>query len=151
MNGHTENVNARLSEELLNGVTSLQECRERHREYAAGREVLRCTLHFRVGSITSVERSRHVGFTPDSGRMAATQLNDASGHLLPHATQQTASLFDHLVGAHEKRLWDRPTESFGGRKIDNEFEFSRLLDRKVFRLGAVEDLDNQTRPLSIDR
>jgi hypothetical protein len=30
-------------------------------------------------SIASVERSRHVGFTPDSGRMAATQLNDASG------------------------------------------------------------------------
>jgi hypothetical protein len=31
------------------------------------------------GPIASVERSRHVGFTPDSGRMAATQLNDASG------------------------------------------------------------------------
>jgi hypothetical protein len=73
------------------------------------------------------------------------------GHLLPHATQQTAWLFDHLVGAHEKRLWDRPAESFGGRKIDDEVEFSRLLDRKVFRLGAAEDLDNQTRCLPIDR
>jgi hypothetical protein len=30
-------------------------------------------------STASVERSRHVGFTPDSGRMAATQLNDVSG------------------------------------------------------------------------
>ena len=27
----------------------------------------------------SVEQSRHVGFTPDSGRTAATQLIDASG------------------------------------------------------------------------
>ena len=36
-----------------------------------------------VGSTASVERSRHVGFTPDSGRMAATQLNDASGQKLP--------------------------------------------------------------------
>ena len=32
-----------------------------------------------VGQTASVERSRHVGFTPDFGRMAATQLNDASG------------------------------------------------------------------------
>jgi hypothetical protein len=31
----------------------------------------------RDGSFASVERSRHVGFTPDSGRMAATQLTDA--------------------------------------------------------------------------
>ena len=41
----------RLSEELLNGLTSLQECRMLHRECAAGRESLRCTLHFGVGSI----------------------------------------------------------------------------------------------------
>ena len=27
----------------------------------------------------SVQRSRHVDFTPDSGRMAATQITDASG------------------------------------------------------------------------
>ena len=40
------------------------------------------------GSIASVERSRHVGFTPDSGRMAATQLNDASGQDRTHALQQ---------------------------------------------------------------
>jgi hypothetical protein len=32
------------------------------------------------GSEASVELSWHVGFTPDSGRMDATQLNDASGH-----------------------------------------------------------------------
>ena len=73
------------------------------------------------------------------------------GHLLPHATQQTPSLFDHLVGAHQKRLWDRQAESFGGVKIDDEFEVSRLLDREVFRLGAAEDLDKHTRPLPIDR
>jgi hypothetical protein len=38
------------------------------------------SVHFRNGSTASVGRSRHVGLTPDSGRMAATQLNDASGH-----------------------------------------------------------------------
>ena len=31
------------------------------------------------GSIASFERCRHVGFTPNSGRMAATQQTDASG------------------------------------------------------------------------
>ena len=39
------------------------------------------SLNVRHRSIASVERSRHVGFTPNSGRMAATQLNDASGHV----------------------------------------------------------------------
>ena len=33
-----------------------------------------------VGSIASFERCRHVGFTPDSGRMTATQRTDALGH-----------------------------------------------------------------------
>ena len=31
------------------------------------------------GSIASSERRRHVGFTPDSGRMTATQRTDALG------------------------------------------------------------------------
>ena len=35
--------------------------------------------HFRIGSIASVERCRHVGFTPDFGRIAARQRTDASG------------------------------------------------------------------------
>ena len=32
------------------------------------------------GSIASVGLSWHVGFTPDPGRIAATQRTDASGH-----------------------------------------------------------------------
>ena len=104
-----------------------------------------------TASIASFERYPHVCFTPNYGRITATQRTDALGHLLPHATQQTPSLFDHLVGAHQKRLWDRQAESFGGRKIDDEFEVSRLLDREVFRLGAAEDLDKQTRQLPIDQ
>ena len=36
-------------------------------------------LIVRFGSIASVERCRHVGFTPDSGRIAARQRTDASG------------------------------------------------------------------------
>ncbi|MGZ3295213.1 MAG: hypothetical protein ACXU9D_18325, partial [Xanthobacteraceae bacterium] len=45
--------------------------------------------HPKPSTTASVERSRHVGFTPDSGRMAATQLTDGSG-------QCTKSLRDSL-------------------------------------------------------
>ena len=35
-----------------------------------------------TGPVASVERcSRHVGFTPDSGRIAASQRTDAMGHV----------------------------------------------------------------------
>ena len=36
-------------------------------------------LDVAFGSTASVERSRHVGFAPNSGRMPATQRTDASG------------------------------------------------------------------------
>ena len=44
----------------------------------------RCTfrgLDFSYGSTASVERSRHVGFAPNSGHGAATRLTDAKGHV----------------------------------------------------------------------
>jgi hypothetical protein len=34
-----------------------------------------------------------------------------------HAPQQTASLFDHLVGAGEQRRWHREPERLGGGEI----------------------------------
>jgi hypothetical protein len=43
-------------------------------------------------------------------------------------------LFDHLVGAQEERFWDRQTKNLGGRKIEDEIELGRLLDREVGRL-----------------
>jgi hypothetical protein len=55
-------------------------------------------LNVHVGSTASVERSRHVGFTPDSGHMAATQLNDASGHQRKSATTQLFSVCRELRG-----------------------------------------------------
>src|SRR2546430_885297 len=48
--------------------------------------------------------------------------------------------FDHLVGAQQERFWNRETKHLGGRKIQDEIEFGRLLDRKVGRLGTAENL-----------
>ena len=48
------------------------------RESYRGNQNRRCVFT-QAGSIASVELSWHVGFTPDSGRMAATQIADASG------------------------------------------------------------------------
>jgi hypothetical protein len=42
-----------------------------------------------VGSIASFERSRHVCFTPNYGRITATQRTDASGQL------ETSRLLSH--------------------------------------------------------
>jgi hypothetical protein len=39
-------------------------------------------------------------------------------------------LFDHLVGAEDKRLWKREAERLSGFKIKNQLELCWLLDRK---------------------
>src|ERR1700730_18155876 len=48
-------------------------------------------------------------------------------------------LIRHLVGAGEDRGRDREAERLGGLEIDDMFEHSRLLDRKIGRLGALEE------------
>ena len=42
-----------------------------------------------------------------------------------------AGLFDHLVGAGKQRRRDCDAERPGGAKIDDQFEFGRLLDRDI--------------------
>jgi hypothetical protein len=53
--------------------------------------------------------------------------------------QQTAPLFDHLVGQREQLSWDFKTKRLGNFKIDNQFELDRLLDRQTSRLLAFKD------------
>jgi hypothetical protein len=78
----------------------------------------------RFGSTASIERSRHVGFTPDFGRMVATQRTDASSHC---ATSPQS--FDHLVGRGEQDRWYREAQRFGGLEVNHQFELLRPLYR----------------------
>src|SRR5262245_33473983 len=47
---------------------------------------------------------------------------------------------DHPVGAHEERLRNCQSQSFGRPKIDYELELGRLLDRQVTRSSPLQYL-----------
>lgn len=52
-----------------------------------------------------------------------------------HAPQQTASLFDHHVGASKDWRWNGQTKRRGSLEIDDQLEAGWLLHRKVGRFG----------------
>src|SRR5215472_8724240 len=60
--------------------------------------------------------------------------------LRPTRCSQTETLFDHLVGAQQERLWDSEAEGFCGGQIDDEVEFGRLLDRNVAWFHPAQNL-----------
>jgi hypothetical protein len=51
-------------------------------------------------------------------------------------------LFDHLIGANQKRFWDCEPECIRGLEVDYQLELSRLLDRHIGWLGAAQKLDH---------
>src|SRR6516165_790884 len=53
---------------------------------------------------------------------------------------ELASSLDHLVGASKQRRRNLETERLGGRKVYDEIELSRLLDRDVPGLRPVQNL-----------
>ena len=76
---------------------------------------------------------------PKTGNVNAQQQNAALCQKRPNALQQTAPLFDHLVGALLKEPRHVEAERLRGLEIDRQLELDRGLDGKLARLRALQD------------
>src|SRR4029079_12157854 len=62
--------------------------------------------------------------------------------------RKPATLCDGRFGSQQKRFRNLEVERLGGLEIDHEFEFRRLLHRKLRRLGALQYLGDNDRTAS---
>ena len=71
---------------------------------------------------------RDVRITPARGppRVIAVRPKSRTGREQP---QQTAQLFDHLVGTQQNRGWQIDPDRLCSLEVEDELEFGRLLDR----------------------
>jgi hypothetical protein len=94
----------------------------------------------RSGNSVAQREALHLG----AGRPASKEnlkkgfLVLAAGHgQCGDAPQQTAPLFDHLVGAGEQRRRHGEAEGLGSFEVNHQLEFGRLLDRQIGGLRAL--------------
>src|SRR5262249_57460689 len=83
--------------------------------------------------------SRHCR-TPSSGPLCAK-----SGH---SGVLKKRSLFDHLVGAGEHDRRNLKAEGLGSLGVDHQLKFGRLLNWKIGRLRALENLGGAPKQVS---
>jgi hypothetical protein len=60
--------------------------------------------------------------------------------LMPPGSAFAASSVDHIVGEGEQHRRHLNAERLGGLEVDDEVEFRGLLDGKIGRLGALQNL-----------
>ena len=95
----------------------------------------------RSGSNASVQLSRHVGFTPDFGRIAARQQTDASGHNQTHAPQQIRERLCGAFNPHIDFAAERPkVDWFGQQRLSTVLQ-SLPLGLRVAIGGNHDDGD----------
>src|SRR3974390_2454366 len=58
-------------------------------------------------------------------------------------SQQTSSLFDHLVGGGEQRWRHGQAERLGGLEVDHQLETRRLFDWEIAWIGARHNFGNE--------
>jgi hypothetical protein len=67
------------------------------------------------------------------------------------AAMKSRRLFDHLVCAHHGGCWNCDAERIGCLEINDQLELGGLFDRKVGRIGSVENLAGIDTDLAIRR
>src|SRR5262249_55903169 len=101
--------------------------------------------HVRIGSQADIPLiPSNVRFTPESGHVRCKR------ECTPWARSGHWPLFNHIVSpCYEHRRKLQP-EGAGRANVNLEFELHRLLNRKIARLGALEDLFDQTCDTTIE-
>src|ERR1017187_10409963 len=66
-------------------------------------------------------------------------VDDRYGSIATNETQQTASLFDYLVGGDQQAWRHSQAERLRRFQVDDRFVLGRCLHRKVARLSAAQD------------
>jgi len=94
-------------------------------------ELLFARLHDRPGSKSNgIGLGRRLSGLPSiAGVLLRCRELPVGANRRSLAAQQTAPLFDDLVGAQQDRGRQGQAEKLGGLKIDDHFELGRLLDR----------------------
>ena len=99
-------------------------------------DIDRARRDVRFGSLADIGVGpRHVRFTPESGHRNSV----VECPLCAKSRDMRCSLFDHLVGRGEQRRRNSHAKGLCTFEIKCEYKFSRLFDRKISRVRALQN------------